>query len=172
MGAEGGKLGQCPDSVHQRPHVPGCPMSALWQERWDFNTEFFTTRRSVSSEEYPSSLTHSPVRVWGEKCTRYNKEGTWHGTWGFECRLLHTLSRIRIFPASAVYFQIWRAVNRIFEASFSLLRCMTIQYVDLKIIAWLSITTQRLTEFEYSSSSLQSNLFTPTPQIKQTYCQA
>lgn len=39
-----GKLGQCPYSVHQRPFVPRCPMSAFWQERWDLNTEFFTTR--------------------------------------------------------------------------------------------------------------------------------
>lgn len=112
---------------------------------------------------------HSPVRVWGEKCTRYNKEGTWHGTRGFECRLLHTLSRIRIFAASTVHFQSWRAVNRIFEARSHYWGAWPYNVLALKITALLSINIHI---FEYSSSSLQSILFAPTPQIKQTYCQA
>lgn len=99
----------------QRPWMPR--VSPLTGEMGLKHRLFHHQTLPVFSEEYPSSSTHSPVRVWGEKCTRYNKEGTWHGTWGFECRLLHTLSRIRLFPASAVNFQSWCAVNRIFEAS-------------------------------------------------------
>ena len=66
----GGKLGQCPDSEHQRPRVPGCPVSALWQERWDFNTEFFTTRRGLPLLPPPSPLKNTPPPPW---CTHQSE---------------------------------------------------------------------------------------------------
>lgn len=54
-GVGGVNLGQCPDSEHQRPCVPGWSVSALWQERWDHNTEFFHHQTlPISSEEYPT----------------------------------------------------------------------------------------------------------------------
>lgn len=129
-GEQGGEGETRPVSRLRAPKAPRPRMprvSPLTGEMGLEHRVFHQQTLPVSSEEYPSSSsTRSPVRVWGEECTRYNKEGTWHGTWGFESRLLHTLSRIRIFPASAVHFHRWHAVNRIFQAGLPLQRCLTI----------------------------------------------